>query len=202
MGISVRCEPVRTREGNSTDWIQVGEAYSSETLSIRALAKKFGVSDTAVRKEAKKRGWTRQGANQAACEPECEPTCEPPSTRSEAAAKSVASTPVSALTARGRNIILALMDELEFLNRNHDVLASLVEDYVNGEKQDGVRAKLLKSLDHETRSKTANYLATALAKLTDAAPGKKQERQENAESASSAGKYAAPSAPRLIVDNR
>lgn len=193
---------MRTREGNSTDWVQIGEAYCSETLSIRALAKKFSVSDTAIRKEAKKRGWARPDANHVAREPECEPTCEPPSTRSEATAKSVASTPVSALTARGRNIILALMDELEFLNRNHETLAGLVEDYVNGEKEDGIRAKLLKALDHETRSKTANYLATALAKLTDAAPGKKQERQENAESASSAGKFAAPAAPRLIVDNR
>lgn len=94
------------------------------------------------------------------------------------------------------------MAELEFLNRNHDVLTGLVEDHINGEKENGIRKKLLKALDHETRSKTANYLATALSKLNDAAPGKKQERQENAESASSAGKYAAPSAPRLIVDNR
>lgn len=180
----------------------MGEAYCTESLSIRAIARKFGVSDTAVRKEAKKRGWVRPGANHGACEPEREPDCEPPSTRSEVAARSVASTPVSALTARGRNIILALMDELEFLNRNHETLSWLVEDYINGEKEDGVRAKLLKALDHETRSKTANYLATALAKLTDAAPGKKQERQENAESASSAGKYAAPAAPRLVVDNK
>jgi len=180
----------------------VGEAFCSESLSIRALAKKFGISDTAIRKEAKKRGWSRPTANQRPREPECEPACEPTANRSEAAARSVASTPVSALTARGRNIILALMDELEFLNQNHQTLVGLVEDYINGEKEDGVRGKLLKALDHETRSKTANYLATALAKLTDAAPGKKQERQENAESASSAGKFAAPSAPRLIVDNR
>lgn len=114
----------------------------------------------------------------------------------------MAAAPTSALIARGRNIILDLMAELEFLNRNHQTLAALVEDYVNGEKEDGIRAKLLRALDHETRSKTANYLATALAKLTDAAPGKKQERQENAEKSSSGGKFAAPSAPRLIVDNR
>ncbi len=168
--------------------------YSTETLSIRALAKKFGVSDTAIRKEAKKRGWVRPKAGGDACEP----ACEPPSDRAEAAAKSIASTPVSALTARGRNIILALMDELEFLNRNHQTLADMVEDYVNGEKEDGIRAKLLKVLDHETRSKTANYLATALAKLQDAAPGKKQERQENAEKTSSSGRFAAPAAPRLM----
>lgn len=189
---------MRTREGNSTDWVQIGEAYTTETLSIRALAKKFGVSDTAIRKEAKKRGWSRPEIDGEACEPQCEPAREPPSDRAEAAAKSIASTPVSALTARGRNIILALMDELEFLNRNHQTLADMVEDYVNGEKEDGIRAKLLKALDHETRSKTANYLATALAKLQDAAPGKKQERLENAEKTSSSGRFAAPAAPRLM----
>lgn len=170
---------MRTREGNSTDWVQVGEAYRTKTLSIRAIAKEFGISDTAIRKEAKKRGWVRPDTET----PIRELACEPRANRSESAAKSIASTPVSALTARGRNIILALMDELEFLNRNHETLVGMVEDYVNGEKEAGIRAKLLKALDHETRSKTANYLATALAKLNDAAPGKKQQAEEEAKTA-------------------
>lgn len=161
----------------------MGEAYSTESLSIRALAKKFGVSDTAVRKEAKKRGWVKFDANQAGCEPECEPVREPRQPAAEATAKAIASTPVKDLTARGRNIILDLMAELEFLNRNHQTLAGMVEDYINGEKDAGARAKLLKALDHETRSKTANYLATALAKLVDAAPGKKEQAQADAETA-------------------
>lgn len=75
------------------------------------------------------------------------------------------------------------MAELEFLNANHQTLADMVEDYVNGEKDDRTRARLVKALDHETRSKTANYLATALAKLNDAAPGKKEELQAAAETA-------------------
>lgn len=174
---------MRTREGNSTDWVQIGEAFRSESLSIRALAKKFGVSDTAIRKEAKKQGWSRPDANEPPCEPECKPACEPFGGRSEARARSIASATVKDLTARGRNIILALMDEMEFLNRNHETIAGMVEDYVNGEKDSSARAKLLKGLDHETRSKTANYLATALAKLNDAAPGKKEQAEEDAKSA-------------------
>jgi transposase-like protein len=174
---------VRTGEEYSTDWIQIGDAYCNETVSIRALAKRHGLSDTAIRKEAKKRGWMRPDANQPPREPECKPEREPTETRSEAKAKSIASASVKDLTARGRNIILALLDELEFLNRNHETIAGLVEDYVNGQKDDGVRAKLLKVLDHETRSKTANYLATALAKLNDAAPGKKEQAEEDAKTA-------------------
>ena len=174
---------MRTREGNSTDWVRIGEVYCKETVSIRALAKDFGVSDTAVRKEAKKRGWTRSPANLTPCEPEREPVREREQNRSEARARDIASTPVKVLTARGRNIILALMDELEFLNRNHETIAGLVEDYVNGEKDASARAKLMKALDHETRSKTANYLATALAKLNDAAPGKKEQAEDDAKNA-------------------
>ena len=175
---------MRTREGNSTDWIQIGEAYCGETVSIRALAKRFGLSDTAIRKEAKKREWARPDANQPPREPECKPEREPPPSCSEARARSIASASVKDLTARGRNIILALMGEMEFLNRNHQTIAAMVEDYVNGEKDSSVRAKLLKGLDHETRSKTANYLATALAKLNDAAPGKKEQAEEDAKNAS------------------
>jgi hypothetical protein len=180
---------VRTREGNSTDWIQIGDAYCNKPQSIRALAKEFGLSDTAIRKEAKKRGWTRPDANQPPREPECKPEREPNETRSEARAKSIASATVSELTARGRNIILALMDEMEFLNRNHETIVALVEDYVNGEKDSSTRAKLIKSLDHETRSKTANYLATALAKLQDAAPGKKEQAQTDAANAGQGGAW-------------
>jgi hypothetical protein len=75
------------------------------------------------------------------------------------------------------------MAELEFLNRNHQTIADMVADYVNGEKDSSARAKLMKALDHETRSKTANYLATALAKLQDAAPGKKEQAEEDAKTA-------------------
>jgi hypothetical protein len=174
---------MRTREGNSTDWIQIGEAYCSEALSIRALGKRFGLSDTAIRKEAKKRGWARPDANLPPREPECKPEREPEQSRSESKARAIASATVKDLTARGRNIILALMDEMEFLNRNHETIAGMIEDYVNGEKDSSARAKLMKSLDHETRSKTANYLATALAKLNDAAPGKKEQAEEDAKTA-------------------
>ena len=131
----------------------------------------------------KKHGWMRPEAKAPRREPDRELPREPRETRSEAQAKSMASASVKDLTGRGRNIILALMDELEFLNRNHETIAGMVEDYVNGEKDAGARAKLMKVLDHETRSKTANYLATALAKLNDAAPGKKEQAEEDAKTA-------------------
>lgn len=38
-------------------------------------------------------------------------------------------------------------------------------------------------------------------KLEAAAPGKKEQRQANAEAAAGAGKFAAPSGPKLAIDN-
>lgn len=145
------------------------------------------MSDTAVRKQASKGGWQRLSLPKAICEPPPQPAREPRATRSETAARSISTATVKELTDRGRNIILALMDELEFLNGNHQTLVDMVEDYVNGEKDDRTRFKLVKALDHETRSKTANYLATALAKLNDAAPGKKEAAQSAAETAGQDG---------------
>jgi hypothetical protein len=111
----------------------------------------------------------------------------------------VASATVKDLTARGRNIILALMAELEYLNQNASILMELVDANFNGEKDGSIRAKLMKALDHEVRTKSSNQLATALAKLQDAAPGKKEERQDNAEKSASAGRFAAPAAPRALL---
>ena len=59
----------------------------------------------------------------------------------------------------------------------------MVETYVGGANDATARAKLIKALNHETRSKTANYLATALAKLHDAAPGKKEAAEAAAQTA-------------------
>jgi hypothetical protein len=168
---------VQTREGNSPDWVQIGEAYCTKPVSIRALARHHGVSDTAVRKAAKKHGWVKAAANLTPCEPICEPEPKPVRTHIEVATKALASVSVAELTARGRNIILALMEELEFLNRHADDLSELVEEHFNGEKDERVRYKLQKALDHETRTKSSTQLASALRKLQDAAPGKKEEQE-------------------------
>jgi hypothetical protein len=80
---------VQAREGNSPDWIQIGEAYSEKPLSIRALAKHHGISDAAVRKAAKKFAWVKADANLTSCEPACEPEPKPVGTRIDRATKAL-----------------------------------------------------------------------------------------------------------------
>ena len=76
-------------------------------MSFRALGREIGVSDTAVRKKAKRDCWQRLALPEALREPKSEPTREPAATRSEARAKSISTASVKDLTDRGRNIILA-----------------------------------------------------------------------------------------------
>jgi hypothetical protein len=168
---------VRTTENSSIDWISIGDEITKTLKPIRQIAREYGVSDTAVRKVMEKRNWTRPQ------QPEAPEPARDLARQQRQAAKAIASAPIADLTARGRGIILDLMAELEFLNRNHQTLASMVEDYVSGASDATVRAKLIKALDHETRSKTANYLATALAKLGDVSPGKKEQAEADAKTA-------------------
>ncbi|MGR7993850.1 hypothetical protein [Xanthobacter sp. ZOL 2024] len=42
-----------------TDWEAIERDYRAGSLSIREIGRKHGVSDTAIRKEAKARGWKR-----------------------------------------------------------------------------------------------------------------------------------------------
>ena len=51
-------------EKRKTDWEAIERLYRAGQLSIREIAKKHGVSDTAIRKEAKARGWERALADQ------------------------------------------------------------------------------------------------------------------------------------------
>jgi hypothetical protein len=145
------------------------------------------VSDTALRKRAKKGGWVKLVNCSPSVEPPCKPERKPYQPGIEGVTKAVASASVHELTARGRNIILALMEELEFLNRHAEELSELVEEHFNGEKDDRIRFKLQRALDHETRTKSSTQLASALQKLQDAAPGKKEEQKTEAERVAAGG---------------
>jgi DNA-binding PadR family transcriptional regulator len=188
---------VQTVEGNSPPVDLVREEYETKAISDRALAKKVGISDTALRKRARKGGWVKF------CDikPNLQPHPKPESTTRRpnlnGMTKAVTAATTGQLTELGRELILELMEELKFLNRHADVLSEIVEAHFNGEKDGTVKYKLQKALDHETRTKSSAALAGALQKLQDAGPGKKEERQDNAERSSSSGLYAAPSAPKL-----
>lgn len=190
---------METIEENSPDWKLGRKMFEENGSSFRQIGSALGVSHTAAAKRAKRDGWKRSAAAETPKrKPNCKPIDAPEPARVHVDPVELSAT-VKDLTARGRNIILALMSELEYLNQNASLLMELVENNFNGEKDAATRAKLMKALDHEVRTKSSNQLATALAKLNDAAPGKKEERQDNAEKSASAGRFAAPSAPKALL---
>lgn len=50
---------MQTRANNSRDWDSIRAAYEAGTQSIRGVARAAGVSDTALRKRARKDGWAQ-----------------------------------------------------------------------------------------------------------------------------------------------
>ncbi|MBX9754804.1 MAG: hypothetical protein K2X80_08625 [Pseudomonadaceae bacterium] len=46
------------------DWEAINGLYRAGLLSVRAIAEKHGISDTAIRKQAKKLGWSRDLTDQ------------------------------------------------------------------------------------------------------------------------------------------
>lgn len=174
---------VRTREGNSPDWIQIGEAFKKNDKSIRAIAKENGISDAAVRKEAKKRMWVRGAVDAPKCEPNCEPEIEARDSTLAPVVQAANAKPTE-LVKRGRNIILALMSELETETGNIHLLEELIEIDTADEKAPYRRRQALqKAVSLPVRAQAAKNLATALRTLADAAPGKKEQADDDAKNA-------------------
>jgi hypothetical protein len=179
---------VSTIEKHSPNWEEGRRKFEQEPCSFRSLGSILGVSQTAVAKRARKEGWIRYQADDPSCKPTRKPVLDHRSTLEETpiavrGPRTLAGASQTDLTKRGRNLILDLMAELQFLNRSHQTLVEIVEAHVSGEKDTLTRFKLIRSLDHQTRVKTVNNLATALAKLNDAASGKKRQAEDTAKSA-------------------
>ncbi|WP_157975389.1 hypothetical protein [Photorhabdus sp. CRCIA-P01] len=54
----------------NTDWEGIERDYRSGLISIREIAKKYGISDAAIRKRAKTEEWVRTIVESTQCEPD------------------------------------------------------------------------------------------------------------------------------------
>jgi hypothetical protein len=174
---------METIEGNSSDRNLARIEFEKNGKSLRKIGALFGVSHTAVKKWVVAGKWKRSTKVETTeRKPRCKPVDAPESAPPQIDPVVLSAT-MKYLTSRGRNVGLALMVELEFLNEHALTLSELVEATFNGDKDGSTRAKLLKALDHETRTKSFNQLATALAKVNDTAPGKREQAEDDAKTA-------------------
>lgn len=175
------------------DWGGIERDYCAGVMGVREIARWYGVSDTAIHKKAKAAGWKRKAKAKG-------PFQEHKEQRS-IAAEIVVPTSVrpEALTDRAKGIAGRLMDELESVKAHVGEL----EDMICTEESDPRRRQaLLKALSLAERARTLKDLSATMKTLNEAsAPeGKKAQKQAAAESVG--GRFAAPSAPKLVVSNK
>lgn len=163
------------KRANSIDWPRIQIEYLAGECSIREIADRYEISDTAIRKRAKAEGWVRPVRSANRREPERSP---PPPPRSDPA-KPVES---ANLADDGRNLVGRMLDELDVITSKRGELEDMIVDATDGDDEDARRDAMLKAVSLPVRAGTMKTLALALKTLNEAsAPvGKKVAAQQRA----------------------
>ncbi|CDM56275.1 MULTISPECIES: hypothetical protein [Rhizobium] len=178
------------KENKPIDWAGIEKDYRAGAMSVRDIARWYGVSHTGINKKAKADGWVRDA------KPKHIDRSEPV----ERVAKPVE--PTVDLSEKGKLLAGRMMDELDAVTSLHGEL----EDMICDEESDPRRRQaLLKAISLGERAKTLKDLSATLKTLTEsAAPaGKKAARKDAAAAAAAGGgKFAQRPGPKLVVDNK
>lgn len=192
-----------TDEKKPVDWAEIERDYRAGTMSIRELAAWYRLSDTAIRKRAKRDGWEREtGAAGSRREPPSEP--EQPKVYVGTVLTPENTTP-EAIVGRGRNLVMRMLDELDASTSRLGELEGLIGAAYDTGDDDKAKMAALAAVSLKNRSEVLKALATAAKTLAEsgAAQGVKKQRQAAGEQiAKTSSRFATPSAPKLIVDNR
>lgn len=180
------------------DWAGIEHDYRNGDMSVRDLAKWYSVSEAGIRKRAKAGGWTRpdDAPTQSVKRKEISVTYSVPDT-----IVTTEATAPDQIVGRGRNLALRMMDELDATSSRLGELETFIAEATDGDESQRRVEALMKAISLPSRANTLKTLAQAVKTLAEtAAPeGKKAQRQAAAENVS--GRFAAPSAPKLAVDN-
>jgi len=179
-------EPMAKKD-KPIDWVGIENDFTAGRMSVREIARWYGISEAAIRKKAKKTGWVRKATpGHIEREPIVVRTT-PPATQPKD------------LADRARVLAGRMMDELDAVTSLHGEL----EDMICQEESDPRRRQaLLKAISLGERAKTLKDLGLTLKTLADAVPeGKKAQKQADAEQmAAPGGRYAPRPGPRPAVN--
>lgn len=184
---------------SAPDWGAIEKDYRETIRSVREIAAWFSISEGAIRKRAKKDGWVRDAVEAAKAQEEADAALRVNIPRP------IADVPkIEEVIGRGRNLADRLLDELEAETMHRGELEAII---MMNEVDPQRVAALKQAVSLPTRAKTLQTIALALKTMGETADGgrsgKKAARQARAETAAGGGsKFAAPSAPKLVVDNK
>jgi len=186
-------------EKKPIDWAEIERDYRAGSMSIREIARWYSLSEGAIRKRAKAKGWTRastQESTQAkgAHDPE-------PKRIYEGTVLTPENTSPEAIVGRGRNLVMRLLDELDATTcriGELDDIISMATDTADAGKQ---REALQQAIGLKNRSEVLKALATATKTFAEsgAPQGVKKQRQEAGErAAKGGGRFASPPPPGTL----
>lgn len=179
------------KENQPIDWAAIERDYRAGVMSVREIAKWFGVSHTAINKKAKADGWVREREP-----PHVDRKAKP--VGGEILPPATVALKPEELPDRARGIAARLLDELDAETTHIGELEFLIE---TEEADPRRRQALMKALSTGERAKTLKDITAAMKTLTEVggAGGKKAERQNAAEAV--AGKFGVRTPPKLVVNN-
>lgn len=156
---------------SNADWEQIEREYRAGVLSLRVIAKQNAISETAIRKRAKKEAWERDLSARVDAQVRSElvraevrnahnanPETEREIIESAAAQVVTVVREHRKDIAAGRKVAAKLMEQLAELAEDRDSLDAAVAE----EPDPNVRAKIRKALALPTHAATIRDLATAM----------------------------------------
>lgn len=159
------------------EWARIRDEYLAGEDSIREIADRYELSDTAIRKRAKAEGWERPVRTANRREPERSPPPPPPIDPA---------VPLDAVTIAdgGRGLVVRMLDELDVVTSRRGELEDMIIEATDSDDGDARRDAMMRAIGLGSRATTLKTLATALKVLNEtAAPaqGKKAAQQSRAE---------------------
>jgi hypothetical protein len=160
------------------DWEAIERAYRAGALSIRTIADRNGISDTAIRKKAKASGWVRDLSEQVRKEVRNklvrgevrDGQCANPERDAEIV-EEAAEEGATVVRSHRRDIRKAsnlanlLMDDLLTTIRQRDTIEDAIEEETRGDSNGMRRASMLGAVSLPSNAKTLFQLSSAMKNL-------------------------------------
>lgn len=175
---------------STINWDRIEVEYLAGEDSVREIADRHEISDTAIRKRAKKEGWVRPVRTANRREPDRSPPPPPPSSPGD---------PIDTggIADSGRALVSRMLDELDAITSQRGELEDMIIEATDGDDEDARRDGMMRAVSLPTRANTMKTLALALKTLNEAAApqGKKAAAQERADAV--AGRFRPMGPPKL-----
>ncbi len=174
------------------EWSRIEREYCSGEDSVREIADRYEISDTAIRKRAKAGKWVRKVRTPNRREPERQPPPPPPTNPDEVR-------DADAIANGGRGLVDRMLDELDVTTSRRGELEDMIVAATDDDEDDARRDAMMRAVSLPGRANTLKTLALALKTLNEAAAPQGKKAAEQAEADEMAARFRPLGPPRLGV---